>query len=98
MSASMLDPYGKWETMMAILTVTERGQVTLRKEILNHLGIKPGDKIEVDLLPHGKGLLKASEPKESIDAFVGVLKGRSTKVASVDELNEAVAESWAGRD
>jgi AbrB family looped-hinge helix DNA binding protein len=96
-SAQVLDPYGQWEVMMAILTVTERGQVTLRKEILNHLGIKPGDKIEVDLLPHGKGLLRASEPKESIDAFVGVLKGRSAKVASVDELNEAAAESWAGR-
>ncbi len=29
---------------MTILTVTARGQVTLRKEVLNHLGLKPGDK------------------------------------------------------
>lgn len=36
---------------MAILTVTARGQVTLKKEVLQHLGIKPGDKIELDLLP-----------------------------------------------
>ena len=29
---------------MAILTVTARGQVTLEKDVLQHLGIKPGDK------------------------------------------------------
>lgn len=29
---------------MAILTVAARGQVTLRKEVLQHLGIKSGDK------------------------------------------------------
>jgi hypothetical protein len=34
---------------MVILTVTARRQVTLRKEVLQHLGIKPGDKIELDL-------------------------------------------------
>jgi len=29
---------------MAMLTVTSRGQVTLRKEYLQHLGVKPGEK------------------------------------------------------
>ena len=36
---------------MATLTVTSRGQVTFRKEVLQHLGVKPGDKIELQLLP-----------------------------------------------
>ena len=36
---------------MEILSVTSRGQVTLRKEVLQHLDIKPGEKIEIDLLP-----------------------------------------------
>ena len=39
---------------MAALTVTARGQVTFRKEVLLHLGIEPGGKIEVDLLPDGR--------------------------------------------
>lgn len=47
---------------MATLTVTARGQLTLRKEVLQHLGIKPGDKIELDLLPDAKGLLRAAQP------------------------------------
>ena len=41
---------------MTQLTVTARGQVTFRKEVLQHLGIKPGDKMELDLLPGGKGV------------------------------------------
>jgi AbrB family looped-hinge helix DNA binding protein len=34
-------------------TVTAKGQVTLRKAVLRHLGIKPGDKIEIALLDGG---------------------------------------------
>ena len=79
------------------MTVTARGQVTFRKEVLQHLGIKPGEKIELDLLPDGRGVLKAARPTGSIDAFVGMLAGRSKKVASIDEINDAAARGWAGR-
>lgn len=81
---------------MAILTVTARGQVTLRKEVLQHLGIKPGDKIELDLLPDAKGVLKAAPPGATISGFVGLLAGRTNKVASLEEMNEASAQGWSG--
>jgi len=48
---------------MTTLTVTARGQVTFRKDVLQHLGIRPGDKIELDLLPDGRGVLKAARPQ-----------------------------------
>lgn len=82
---------------MAILTVTARGQVTLRKEVLQHLGIKPGDKIELDLLPDAKGMLKAAQPGGTIGDFVGLLSGRTKKVATLEEINEASAKAWAGK-
>lgn len=82
---------------MAILTVTARGQVTLRKEVLQHLGIKPGDKIELDLLPDAKGILKAAQPSGTIGGFVGLLAGRTKKVATLEEINEASAHGWAGK-
>ena len=47
---------------MATLTVTTRGQVTFRKKVLQHLGIKPGEKIELDLLPDGRGMIRAAKP------------------------------------
>ena len=47
---------------MAKLTVTSRGQVTFRKEVLQHLGIRPGEKIELELIPGGRGIVKAARP------------------------------------
>lgn len=82
---------------MATLTVTARGQVTFRKEVLQHLGIKPGEKIELDLLPDGRGVLEAARPSGSIKSFVGLLAGRSEKVATIEEINEAAASGWAGK-
>jgi AbrB family looped-hinge helix DNA binding protein len=82
---------------MATLTVTTRGQVTFRKEVLQHLGIKPGDKIELDLLPDGRGMLKVARPAGTIDHFVGLLAGPSRKVATIEEFNAAAANGWAGK-
>ncbi len=82
---------------MATLTVTARGQVTFRKEVLQHLGIKPGEKIELDLLPDGRGMLKAARPAGTIDGFIGLLAGRTKKVATIEEINEATAQGWAGK-
>jgi bifunctional DNA-binding transcriptional regulator/antitoxin component of YhaV-PrlF toxin-antitoxin module len=81
---------------MTTLTVTERGQVTFRKDVLQHLGIKAGDKIELDLLPDGRGMLKAARPSQTIQDFVGLLAGQTKKVATIDEINEATAQAWAG--
>ncbi|WP_076999562.1 AbrB/MazE/SpoVT family DNA-binding domain-containing protein [Variovorax sp. KK3] len=83
---------------MTTLTVTARGQVTFRKEVLHHLGIKPGEKIELDLLPDGRGILKAARPTGTIEGFLGLLAGRTNKVATIDEINEATARGWAGKE
>jgi len=83
---------------MTTLTVTARGQVTLRKDVLQHLGLQPGDKIELDLLPEGRGLLKAARPTGTIDGFVGLLAGRTSKVATLEEMSEAAAQGWADQE
>lgn len=81
---------------MTILTITARGQVTFRKDVLRHLGIKPGEKIEVDLLPDGRATLKAARPGGTMAGFVGLLAGRKTKVATLEEIDKAAAAGWAG--
>ncbi|ESQ80964.1 AbrB/MazE/SpoVT family DNA-binding domain-containing protein [Asticcacaulis sp. YBE204] len=81
---------------MTTLTVTARGQVTFRKDVLNHLGIKPGDKIEVDLLPDGRGVIRAAQPAASISDFVGLLAGRTTRIASLEEMDAAITKGWSG--
>jgi bifunctional DNA-binding transcriptional regulator/antitoxin component of YhaV-PrlF toxin-antitoxin module len=82
---------------MSTLTVTSRGQVTFRKKIMEHLGVKPGGKIELDLLPDGRGVIKAARPSGRIEDFFGVLAGQTKKVATIEEMNQAAADGWAGR-
>ena len=82
---------------MATLTITLRGQVTFRKEVLQHLGIQPGEKIELDLLPDGRVLLKAAQHAHGIEGFVGLLSGKSSKTATLAEINEATSRAWADK-
>ena len=82
---------------MSTLTVTSRGQVTFRKDVLRHLGVRPGEKVELDKLPDGRVALRAARPTGTIDRFVGLLRGKTTKVASLEEIDEAIAAGWAGR-
>jgi bifunctional DNA-binding transcriptional regulator/antitoxin component of YhaV-PrlF toxin-antitoxin module len=82
---------------MATLTITARGQVTLKKDLLQHMGIEPGGKVEVDMLPGGRVALKAARPKGSIMRLSGMLAGKTSKVATIEEMNEAAAAGWAGQ-
>ncbi len=82
---------------MPTLSVTARGQVTFRKKVMQHLGVKPGGKIELELLPDGRGVIKAARPGGTIDDFIGFLAGKTKKVATLEEINEAAAAGWAGR-
>jgi antitoxin PrlF len=82
---------------MATLTVTARGQVTFRKDVLRHLGIEPGEKIELDKLPDGRVTLRAKRPAGTIDGFLGLLAGKTNKRATLDEINDAAAKGWSGR-
>lgn len=82
---------------MTILTVTAKGQVTLRKDVLRHLGIAPGEKVEVALLPGGRAELRPARRSGSIENFFGSLKRPGTRSLSIEEMNRIIADSWAGK-
>ena len=81
---------------MPTLTVTSRGQVTFRKDVLQHLGIQPGQRISVEKLPGGKIEVKAEERKGSIDDIIGLLAGKTKKHLTIEQINEIAADGWAG--
>ena len=61
---------------MTTLTVTDQGQVTFREDVLNHLGIQPGEKIRLELLPDGRAELRADRPHGSWRQVHGILQGK----------------------
>ena len=82
---------------MSLLTITAKGQVTLRKEVLTHLGVRPGDKISVEKLPDGLIEVKAARPTGRISDVFGLLKRSNGPSLSIDEMNQISAEGWAGK-
>jgi AbrB family looped-hinge helix DNA binding protein len=82
---------------MNTLTVTAKGQITLRKDLLKHLGIHPGDKIAVDKLPDGRIEVRAAPPTGKISDVFDFLKKKDGPSLSIEEMNKIAARGWAGK-
>jgi AbrB family looped-hinge helix DNA binding protein len=82
---------------MSTLTVTAKGQVTLRKDLLRHLGIQPGDKITVDKLPGGRIAVRAAPLTCKISDVFDFLKRENGPSLSIEQMTEIAARGWGGR-
>jgi hypothetical protein len=84
---------------MASLAVTVKGQVTLKRDLLQHLGIEPGERIDFEKLPGGELRVRAARPTGTIDGFLHVLDGKvkMKKPLTIEEMNDIAAAGWAGR-
>jgi AbrB family looped-hinge helix DNA binding protein len=79
------------------LTVTAKGQVTLRKELLEHLGVHPGEKLSVEKLPNGRIEVKAARPTGKISDAFDFHKRKDGPSLSIEEMNKIIADGWAGK-
>ncbi|MDH0868091.1 AbrB/MazE/SpoVT family DNA-binding domain-containing protein [Mitsuaria sp. GD03876] len=80
------------------MTVSQRRKVKLEQLVLDHMNVKPGGTVEVDLLANGCCVLRATRTGDIREIF-GMLadrpRGRAGEV-SIEEMNEAIAQGWAG--
>jgi bifunctional DNA-binding transcriptional regulator/antitoxin component of YhaV-PrlF toxin-antitoxin module len=83
--------------IMSTLTITAKGQVTLRRDVLEHMGVQPGEKITVDKLPDGRVEVKAARPTGKISDAFGILKRKGGRSLSIEEMNKIAARGWAGK-
>lgn len=80
---------------MNTLTITAKGQVTLKQELLNHLGVCPGEKIELDKLPDGRIIVRAAEQQGRIADFIGCLSQPKGRKLSLEQMNDIAKRGWA---
>jgi antitoxin PrlF len=80
---------------MTVLTITAKGQVTLKRDLLKHLGVSPGEKIEADKLPDGRIVVRAMAQDGAITDFFGCLAQRRGPKFTIDEMNEIATQGWA---
>ena len=82
---------------MTTLTITAKGQATFRKDVLTHLGVRPGDKISVEKLPNGRIEVRSARSTGRISDVFGLLKRDNGPSLSIEEMNQISAEGWAGK-
>ena len=72
------------------LTVTAKGQVTLRQAVLDHLGVKPGGKVGVSMLPDGRVELASVSAGHDLGDVRGMLSRRRQRPVSLEEMRDAI--------
>jgi bifunctional DNA-binding transcriptional regulator/antitoxin component of YhaV-PrlF toxin-antitoxin module len=84
---------------MTSLTVTAKGQVTLKRDLLQHLGIKAGERVAFEKLPDGELRVRAAQPTSTIEDFLGCLAGKVKlkKPLSIATMNKIARDGWAGK-
>lgn len=78
------------------LTITTKGQVTFRKDVLQHLGVANGHKVTVEKLPNGVVQLRAKPTGKISDVF-GMLKRPGQPKLTIEEIKRATEDAWAGK-
>ena len=89
-----MHPYGV--PMALELTVTAKGQVILRRAVLDHLGVVPGAKVSVSLLENGRIELVAAGVRDDIKSLRGAQWRSGQRPVSLEEMQEAI-EAGNGR-
>lgn len=80
---------------MATARLTSKGQLTLPKQIRDYLHLHSGDKLDFVIESEGRVLLRPTVI--DVRDLKGILKGRTNKVVSIEEMNEAIAQGAIGR-
>jgi bifunctional DNA-binding transcriptional regulator/antitoxin component of YhaV-PrlF toxin-antitoxin module len=78
------------------MTITGKGQFTLNKGLMEHLGIRPGDKVSVIKTPEGLNVT-AAKSRLSIDEMLhgidSIIQDRDLP-SSIDDINCAIAYGY----
>jgi len=75
---------------MAIATITSKGQVTIPVRVRQALGLDSGDRIEfVEIAKNQFAILPATG---SVRELKGLLRDRTKKPVSIEEMHRAIAK------
>jgi antitoxin PrlF len=75
-------------------TVTKKGQITIPKEVRQHLGVKPGDRVKFFVMRNGTVVLTRILP---VAALKGILPAPANPV-SIEDMDAGIAAAVAERD
>ena len=74
--------------------ITVKGQATIPKEIRQHLGLKPGDRLKFFLHPDGTVVLLPKIPARSLR---GMVRSRRRRPVTLAQMAKVIAEGASDR-
>jgi len=82
--------------ILATATVTSKGQITLPKEVRDHLGLERGDRVDFSI--DAEGNVQVRMAKRSVSELFGFLKRPGATPASIEQMDAAIAQSRRADD
>lgn len=80
---------------MTTSTLTSRGRVTIPKEIRTQVQLRTGQRVHFDVDSRGRMIL--TPQTHEILALKGIIRTRRHRVVTVREMNETIAQGFAGK-
>ena len=79
---------------MPTATLTSKGQTTVPKEVRDHLGLKPGDRLRFGIQEDGRVVIEAATLP--IRRLRGIFP-KPDRAVTLEEMDEAIADAAVGR-
>jgi len=79
-----------------LATVTDKGQVTVPKEIRDRTGIAPGSRLDFEL--QDDGTLRVRVLTRGADNLFGLVHRPGIKAHSIEEMDQGIAAAVAARN
>lgn len=80
---------------MATSTLTSKGQITIPKEIRDHLKLRTGHRLEFRIAHDGHVLIQPRS--RDVRELKGIVRSHRRKPVSVEEMDDAIAQGFAGK-
>ena len=81
---------------MTKLVINSKGQITLPEDMLEHLGLQPGEKVIARKLSNGRVEIRAAHRMGAITDVFGILKRDGRRSSSIERIDKIAARGWAG--
>jgi AbrB family looped-hinge helix DNA binding protein len=78
-----------------LVTVTDKGQLTVPKTIRDQFGIEPGSKLDFE--PQADGTLRVRVLTRGAGNLFGLLQRTGARAKTVEEMDAGIAEAVAAR-
>ncbi|TCP90256.1 AbrB family transcriptional regulator [Rhizobium sp. PP-CC-2G-626] len=78
------------------LKVSDDGRIVLNRDVLEPLGLGPGDEVDVNVMPRHRTSLHVVSKTRAVESLFGMFSHKADRPHTSEEIKEAIAAGYAG--